>query len=81
MDGQWVDGQIPLDLDGTLLVAGPGLTSIYNTPVRNPEDGDGMVVSMAFEKGKVFFRNKFVRTKSFAAEQVPYPARATPSLA
>lgn len=65
-----VDGAVPVDLEGTLLLGGPGLTTIYNQTVRNPEDGDGMVASLAFEKGKAFFRNKYVRTRTFAAEQV-----------
>ena len=37
---------------------------------RHPFDGDGMVCSFAFRDGKVFFRNKFVRTKGFLDEQV-----------
>lgn len=37
---------------------------------RHTFDGDGMVLSMAFDDGKVFFRNKFVRTKGFLDEQV-----------
>lgn len=32
-------------------------------------DGDGMVLSFAFDNGRCFFRNKFVRTKGFMDEQ------------
>eukprot|EP00798_Chlamydomonas_sp_ICE-L_P006614 gene6614-3267_t len=39
--------------------------------VRNPADADGMVSSFSFAEGnKVFFRNRFVRTSSFQAEQL-----------
>src|SRR5690348_16761477 len=69
-----VDGDIPEGLRGTLLMVGPALTNAYGTEVHNPADGDGAIVSLAFDgrgnSGKVFFRNRFVRTSSFQAEQV-----------
>jgi len=37
---------------------------------RHAFDGDGMVCSFAFQGGKCYFRNKFVRTEGFVAEQV-----------
>ena len=42
----------------------------YNVTAFNL-DGDGMVFSsLAIKDGKAFFRNKFVQTKGFLAEQV-----------
>lgn len=37
---------------------------------RHTLDGDGMVFSLAFKEGQAFFRNRFVRTEGFKAEQV-----------
>lgn len=45
---------------------------------RHTFDGDGMVLSLAFSgDGRAFFRNKFVRTKGFLAEQVRQCARGS----
>uniref|UniRef100_UPI00356571A7 carotenoid oxygenase family protein n=1 Tax=Zhongshania sp. TaxID=1971902 RepID=UPI00356571A7 len=63
-----VIGQIPDDIDGVY---------IRNTenPVQDPIghyhpfDGDGMIHSMVFKDGKAEYRNRFVRTKGFNAEQ------------
>ncbi|GAX81610.1 hypothetical protein CEUSTIGMA_g9038.t1 [Chlamydomonas eustigma] len=120
LDEAWVDGQLPLELQGgTMYGVGPGLTEAYGSVVRHPEDADGMVWSLAIAAGataghrdrirdtssegasghdrwrghatkiskatrvmsiahphaissssRMFFRNKFVRTNSFVAEQV-----------
>jgi len=64
-----VDGQIPLELEGTLFRNGPGLLDIHGYPVRHPFDGDGMVNSIAFKQGQAFYRNRFVRTEGYVAEQ------------
>jgi hypothetical protein len=37
---------------------------------RHTFDGDGMVLSFSFDQGRVWFKNKFVRTKGFVDEQV-----------
>lgn len=63
-----VIGEIPKDIDGIY---------IRNTenPVQNPIkyyhpfDGDGMLHSISFKDGKAEYRNRFVRTKGFEAEQ------------
>ncbi len=63
-----VIGSIPTDIDGIY---------IRNTenPVHealghyHPFDGDGMLHTMAFKDGKAVYRNRFVRTKGFDAEQ------------
>ncbi len=63
-----VIGEIPSDIDGVY---------IRNTenPVQDPIghyhpfDGDGMIHSMSFRDGKAEYRNRFVCTKGFEAEQ------------
>ncbi|KXZ46644.1 hypothetical protein GPECTOR_42g855 [Gonium pectorale] len=66
-----VHGTLPDELLGsTLFLIGPGLTEGYGTSVRDPSDADGMVCSLAIgESGRVFFRNRYVRTPSFVTEQ------------
>ncbi|MEY3223053.1 MAG: hypothetical protein RLZZ203_1909, partial [Cyanobacteriota bacterium] len=42
----WIDdieGEIPLDLSGTLLRNGPGLLDINGQRLHHPFDGDGMI--------------------------------------
>jgi all-trans-8'-apo-beta-carotenal 15,15'-oxygenase len=68
----WVDdieGAIPAGLQGTLFRNGPGLLDIGGYPVNHPFDGDGMVCAIAFSGGCAHFRNRFVRTAGFVAEQ------------
>lgn len=68
----WIEdiaGQIPLDLSGTLFRNGPGLLDINGQALRHPFDGDGMICAIAFSQGKAYFRNRFVRTEGYLAEQ------------
>jgi all-trans-8'-apo-beta-carotenal 15,15'-oxygenase len=68
----WIDdieGQIPLDLHGTLFRNGPGLLDINGQRLQHPFDGDGMISAIAFADGRAHFRNRFVRTEGFLAEQ------------
>ncbi len=68
----WIDeieGQIPADLHGTLFRNGPGLLDIGGQPIHHPFDGDGMICAIAFNDGRAHFRNRFVRTAGFVAEQ------------
>ncbi|PSN13488.1 Apocarotenoid-15,15'-oxygenase [filamentous cyanobacterium CCP5] len=68
----WIDdieGEIPADLEGTLYRNGPGLLDINGYPIRHPFDGDGMINSFAFKNGRAFYRNRFVRTEGYVAEQ------------
>ena len=63
-----VEGEIPADLDGVYLrntenPLHPALKSYH------PFDGDGMVHVVGFRDGKAFYRNRFVRTEAFEAEQ------------
>ncbi|MGI9162814.1 MAG: carotenoid oxygenase family protein [Mycobacterium sp.] len=63
-----VEGEIPADLDGIYLrntenPLHPALKSYH------PFDGDGMVHIVGFRDGNAFYRNSFVRTDGFEAEQ------------
>lgn len=63
-----VTGEIPKDLYGVYLRNGPN-------PVFQPRgryhwfDGDGMVHAVAFRDGRATYRNRWVRTAGFVAEQ------------
>ena len=67
-DLELIDGTIPTDLDGMYL---------RNTqvPVHQPLgtyfpfDGDGMIHQIDFNGGRASYRNRFVRTRGFEAEQ------------
>src|SRR5689334_24323834 len=67
-DLEAVDGEVPPDLDGVYLrntenPLHPSLTFYH------PFDGDGMIHIVGFRDGKAFYRNRFVRTDGFLAEQ------------
>jgi carotenoid cleavage dioxygenase-like enzyme len=62
-----VEGQIPHDLDGVYLrntenPLHPALKAYH------PFDGDGMLHVVGFRDGKAFYRNRFIRTEGFLAE-------------
>ena len=62
-----VEGELPADLDGVYLrntenPLHPALKSYH------PFDGDGMLHIVGFRDGKAFYRNRFVRTDGFEAE-------------
>ncbi|QLE59090.1 carotenoid oxygenase family protein [Nostoc sp. TCL26-01] len=68
----WIDdieGQIPPELQGTLFRNGPGLLDVNGQPIHHPFDGDGMISRIAFVNGRAHFRNRFVRTEGYLAEQ------------
>ncbi|MEO0540254.1 MAG: carotenoid oxygenase family protein [Cyanobacteria bacterium P01_A01_bin.105] len=64
-----IDGEIPADLTGTYFRNGPGLLDINGHPVKHPFDGDGMVSAIAFQDRQAYYRNRFVRTQGYVAEQ------------
>ncbi|HEY9749218.1 MAG TPA: carotenoid oxygenase family protein [Allocoleopsis sp.] len=64
-----VEGQIPLELHGTLFRNGPGLLDVNGQSLHHPFDGDGMICAIAFKDGQAHFRNRFVRTEGFQKEQ------------
>jgi len=63
-----IEGEIPRDL------AGVYLRNSHN-PVHepmgryHPYDGDGMLHAMRFQEGRAEYRNRFIRTTGFLAEQ------------
>ncbi len=68
----WIDeitGEIPPELHGTLFRNGPGLLEVNGMPIPHPFDGDGMICAIAFDQGRAHFRNRFVRTAGYLAEQ------------
>jgi len=67
-DLEVVEGEIPADLDGVYL---RNTENPVHPAIRlyHPFDGDGMVHVVGFRDGKAFYRNRFVRTDGFLAEQ------------
>jgi carotenoid cleavage dioxygenase-like enzyme len=67
-DNLEVIGEIPADLDGVYLrnTENPVHPALE---LYHPFDGDGMVHVVGFRGGKAFYRNRFVRTDGFLAEQ------------
>jgi carotenoid cleavage dioxygenase-like enzyme len=63
-----VFGDIPADLDGVYLrnTENPVHPALQ---IYHPFDGDAMVHVVGFRDGKAFYRNRFVRTEGFVAEQ------------
>ncbi len=63
-----VIGEIPTDIDGVYV---RNTENPVQEPIGNyhPFDGDGMIHTLAFRDGKAVYRNRFVRTKGFNAEQ------------
>ncbi|WP_067820669.1 carotenoid oxygenase family protein [Actinomadura kijaniata] len=63
-----VEGEIPADLDGVYL---RNTENPVHPAIRlyHPFDGDGMVHVVGFRDGRAFYRNRFVRTDGFLAEQ------------
>ncbi|MDQ3579251.1 MAG: carotenoid oxygenase family protein [Actinomycetota bacterium] len=61
-------GEIPADLDGVYLrnTENPVHPAVAD---YHPFDGDAMVHVVGFRDGKAFYRNRFVRTDGFVAEQ------------
>ncbi|MGF1496451.1 MAG: carotenoid oxygenase family protein [Elainellaceae cyanobacterium] len=64
-----IDGAIPLELRGTLFRNGPGLLEVNGQRIHHPFDGDGMVCAIAFDQGQAHFRNRYVKTEGYLAEQ------------
>ena len=72
---EWISevvGEIPKEIEGTLLRNGPAMYVRGEGEDRFEKsylDGDGMVTSIAIKDGKAYFRNKFVRTEDFDKEE------------
>lgn len=63
-----VIGELPKDLWGAFVRNGPN-PSHMPTDLHHWFDGDGMVHSIYFENGKAEYRNRFVRSEDFVADQ------------
>ena len=64
-----VEGTLPRDLRGTLYRNGPGLFERDGYRKNHLLDGDGMIQAFDFSDDGVRFRNRFVRTAKFVAEE------------
>ncbi len=68
----WIEditGQIPADFTGTLFRNGPGRLERGGQRYHHPFDGDGMISQVSFQGGRAFYRNRYVQTPEFQAEQ------------
>jgi all-trans-8'-apo-beta-carotenal 15,15'-oxygenase len=76
-----VSGAIPAGLRGTLFRNGPGLFERGGLRKRSLLDGDGLIQRFHFREQGVNFRNRFVRTPKFVAEEAAgrflYPTWST----
>lgn len=75
----WIDeieGEIPLDLQGTFIRNGPGRQKIGGVPYAHWFDGDGMLSVFSIADGKARFKNSYVKTPKYleetAAQKVLY---------
>jgi all-trans-8'-apo-beta-carotenal 15,15'-oxygenase len=64
-----IEGALPTGLEGRLFRNGPGRFERANYRKRNLLDGDGMIQCFDFTDGSVRYRNRFVRTDKFVAEE------------
>ena len=63
------EGALPEGLRGVLYRNGPGKMEVFGTKYEHPFDGDGMVTRFAFDDEGVRYRNRFVRTDEYVAEE------------
>jgi all-trans-8'-apo-beta-carotenal 15,15'-oxygenase len=64
-----IEGSLPPELCGTFFRNGPGKLEIGGETIHHPFDGDGMITAIGFREGRAWFRNRYVRTEGFLAEQ------------
>lgn len=64
------EGAIPNDLHGTLYRNGPGRFAVGRDRYSHPFDGDGMISSFRFDGRSVRYRNAYVKTAEFQAEEL-----------
>jgi len=60
-----VEGTLPAWLEGTLIRNGPARFEAGSEPYNHWFDGMAMLHAFTFSKGKVSYRNRFVRSRSF----------------
>lgn len=64
-----MEGTLPPDLVGTLLRNGNGRFEHHGVAYDHLFDGDGMVARFRFDGHSVHYRNRYVRTNEFVAEE------------
>lgn len=64
-----LEGALPPDLIGTLLRNGNGHFEQHGVAYEHLFDGDGMVARFVFDGHGVRYRNRYVRTREFVAEE------------
>jgi carotenoid cleavage dioxygenase-like enzyme len=83
-DSMEVIGEIPKDLHG-IYVRNTHNQVHESIGIYHPFDGDGMLHAMHFEDGRATYRNRFVQTTGFLAEQAAgrslWPGLLSPQLA
>ncbi|GHA86281.1 apocarotenoid-15,15'-oxygenase [Algimonas arctica] len=64
-----IEGTIPTDIDGVYL---RNTENQVHQPLgrHHPFDGDGMIHQISFKDGKADYRNRFIQTRCFQAEQI-----------
>lgn len=68
-EGLEVIGDLPDDLDGVYLRNTENPVHSALSGIYHPFDGDAMMHVVGFRDGEAFYRNRFVRTDGFLAEQ------------
>ena len=78
-----IEGALPAGLEGRLFRNGPGLFERNGHRKRNLLDGDGMIQCFDLAGGGARYRNRFVRTEKFLAEEAAgaylHPTWTTPA--
>jgi len=64
-----VEGALPPELRGVLVRNGPGRMEIHGQRYGHPFDGDGHLNRFEFSPLGVAYRNRYVRTREFLAEE------------
>jgi sterol carrier protein 2 len=66
-----IRGCLPLQLKGSFIRNGPGVSNVYGTALKHPIDGDGVVVALAFDGlGGALLTSAFVETRTRKEEQL-----------
>ncbi len=64
-----VEGAVPEGLRGILFRNGPGRMEVYGQRYGHPFDGDGHLNRFEFTDAGIGYRNRYVRTREFLAEE------------
>ena len=64
-----IDGEIPVELTGTLYRNVPAMLDVNGQRLHHPFDADGNICAIAFNNGQARFRNRYVKTEGYLAER------------